>query len=105
MMILVIGDGAATAHALTAAQQLGGDEIHVLNLPANHLAEPISQVILTLDGYDAIVAPATSTGKPASKISSRPQAFHNAIMHTRSRISSSAMPQWRSSSIRSGVMR
>ena len=63
MMILVIGDGAATAHALTAAQQLGGDEIHILNLPANQLAEPISQVILTLDGYDAIVAPATSTGK------------------------------------------
>ena len=62
-MILVLGDGAATAHALTAAKQLGGDEIHILNLPPNLLAEPIAQVILTLDGYDAIVSPATSTGK------------------------------------------
>ena len=32
MMILVLGDGAATAHALTAAKQLGGDEIHILDL-------------------------------------------------------------------------
>jgi electron transfer flavoprotein alpha subunit len=63
MMILVLGDGEATAHALTAAMQLGGDEIHILDLPPNLLAEPIAQVILTLDGYDAIVAPATSTGK------------------------------------------
>jgi electron transfer flavoprotein alpha subunit len=63
MNILVIGDGAATAHALTAAMQLGGDEIHILDTPPNVLAEPLAQVILTLDGYDAIVAPATSTGK------------------------------------------
>jgi len=63
MKVLVIGDGAATAHALTAAMQLGGDEIHVLDAPPNVLAEPLAQAILSLDGYDAIVAPATSTGK------------------------------------------
>ena len=63
MNVLVLGDGAATAHALTAARQLGADEIHILDLPPNLLAEPVAQFILTLDGYDAIVAPATSTGK------------------------------------------
>ena len=68
-MILVLGDGAATAHALTAAKQLGGDEIHILNLPPNLLAEPIAQVILTLDGYDAIVSPASWT------LSTRPTSF------------------------------
>jgi electron transfer flavoprotein alpha subunit len=61
--ILVLGDGAATAHALTAARQLGGDEIHILEAPPNALAEPLAQVIVGLAGYDVIVAPATSTGK------------------------------------------
>ena len=63
MMILVIGDGEATAHALTAAKQLGGDEIHILHTPPNVLAEPLAQLIVDLDGYDVIMAPATSTGK------------------------------------------
>ena len=63
MMILILGDGEATAHALTAAQQLGGDEIHILNAPTNALAEPLVQFIVALDGYDVIIAPATSTGK------------------------------------------
>jgi electron transfer flavoprotein alpha subunit len=63
MMVLVIGDGPATAHALTAAKQLGDGEIHILDTPPNILAEPLAQFILTLGGYDAIVAPATSTGK------------------------------------------
>ena len=63
MMVLVIGDGEATAHALTAALQLGGDEVHILNVPPNLLAEPLVQLIVDLGGYDAIVAPATSTGK------------------------------------------
>ena len=63
MIVLVVGDGEATAHALTAARQLGADEIHILDTAPNELAEPLAQFILTLDGYDAIVAPATSTGK------------------------------------------
>jgi electron transfer flavoprotein alpha subunit len=63
MTVLVLGDGAATAHALTAARQIGDGEIHILDLPPNLLAEPVAQFILTLDGYDTIVAPATSTGK------------------------------------------
>jgi len=42
--------------------QLGG-EVHILDVPPNVLAEPLAQFIATLDGYDAIVAPATSTGK------------------------------------------
>ena len=63
MIILVLGDGAATPHALTAAKQMGADEIHILNLNLNELAEPVTQFIAMLDGYDAIVAPATSTGK------------------------------------------
>ena len=63
MMILVIGDGEATAHALTAARQMGGDEIHILDTPPNVLAEPLTQLIVDLGGYDVIVGPATSTGK------------------------------------------
>lgn len=62
MTTLLISDGAATAHALTAALRLGG-EVHILDTPANILAEPLAQFIATLAGYDAIVAPATSTGK------------------------------------------
>jgi electron transfer flavoprotein alpha subunit len=62
-MILVLGDGAATAHALTAARQLGADEIHILDAPPNALAEPLAHLMRDLDGYDVIVAPATSTGK------------------------------------------
>src|ERR1700712_3406439 len=62
MTTLLIGDGAATPHAVTAALQLGG-EVHILNVPANLLAEPVAQLIADLPGYDAIVAPATSTGK------------------------------------------
>ena len=62
MTILLIGDGEATAHALTAARQLGG-EVHILPVPPNALAEPLAQFIAGLAGYDAIVAPATSTGK------------------------------------------
>jgi len=62
MTTLLLGDGEATAHALTAALQFGG-EVHVLDVPPNVLAEPLAQFIATLDGYDAIVAPATSTGK------------------------------------------
>jgi electron transfer flavoprotein alpha subunit len=62
MTTLLLGDGAATAHALTAALRLG-DEVHLLEVPANVLAEPTAEFILSLAGYDAIVAPATSTGK------------------------------------------
>jgi electron transfer flavoprotein alpha subunit len=62
MTTLLLGDGAATAHALTAALRLG-DEVHLLEVPANVLAEPTADFILSLAGYDAIVAPATSTGK------------------------------------------
>jgi electron transfer flavoprotein alpha subunit len=64
MTTLLIGDGEATAHAhaLTAALALGS-EVHILDLPPNVLAEPLAQLIRDLDGYDAIVAPATSTGK------------------------------------------
>jgi electron transfer flavoprotein alpha subunit len=63
MTTLLIGDGAATAHALTAALQLGGD-VHLLPVPLNALAEPLADIIIGLaSGYDAIVAPATSTGK------------------------------------------
>ena len=62
MTTLLIADGEATAHALTAALRLGG-EVHILEVPANALAEPLAQSIADLGGYDAIVAPATSTGK------------------------------------------
>jgi electron transfer flavoprotein alpha subunit len=62
MTTLLIADGEATAHALTAALRLGG-EVHILEVPANALAEPLAQSIAGLGGYDAIVAPATSTGK------------------------------------------
>ncbi|MEO8758910.1 MAG: FAD-binding protein [Devosia sp.] len=62
MTTLLLADGEATAHALTAALQLGG-EVHILEVPPNVLAEPLAHFITTLDGYDAIVAPATSTGK------------------------------------------
>jgi electron transfer flavoprotein alpha subunit len=64
MTTLLIGDGGnATAHALTAALKLGGD-VHLLPVPPNALAEPLADIIFGLaGGYDAIVAPATSTGK------------------------------------------
>ena len=62
MTTLLLADGAATAHALTAALQLGGD-VHILAVPPNALAEPLAAFIASLAGYDAIVAPATSTGK------------------------------------------
>ena len=63
MTTLLLADGAATAHALTAALQLGG-EVHILQAPPNALAEPLADAIVALAaGYDAIVAPATSTGK------------------------------------------
>ena len=62
MTTLLIADGEATAHALTAALALGG-EVHILDVPPNALAEPLAQLIRDLDGYDVIVAPATSTGK------------------------------------------
>src|SRR4051812_2029130 len=61
-LTLLLADGEATAHALTAALQLGG-EVHILQAPANVLAEPLGYFMMALDGYDAIVAPATSTGK------------------------------------------
>ncbi|HEX4297557.1 MAG TPA: FAD-binding protein [Devosia sp.] len=62
MTTLLIADGAATAHALTAALQLGG-EIHILD-PGASLAEPLADAIVALaPGYAAIVAPATSTGR------------------------------------------
>ncbi len=41
MTTLLIADGAATAHALTAALQLGG-EVHILEVPPNALAEPLA---------------------------------------------------------------
>jgi len=63
MTTLLIADGEATAHALTAALQLGSP-VHILNLPSPALAEPLAAMIVTLaPAYDAIVAPATSTGK------------------------------------------
>ena len=39
------------------------NQVHILDLPPNVLAEPLAQLIRDLDGYVAIVAPATSTGK------------------------------------------
>ena len=63
MTTLLIADGEATAHALTAALQLGGP-VHILTLPSPALAEPLAEMIVALaPAYDAIVAPATSTGK------------------------------------------
>ncbi|MBN9306531.1 MAG: electron transfer flavoprotein subunit alpha [Devosia sp. 67-54] len=62
MTTLLIADGAATPHALTAALALGA-EVHVLELPPNAIAEAWAEPIAALAGYDAIVAPATSTGK------------------------------------------
>ncbi len=63
MTVLLIGDGNATAHALTAALALGS-EVHLLEPPANGLAESLADAIVALaPQYDAIVAPATSTGK------------------------------------------
>jgi electron transfer flavoprotein alpha subunit len=64
MTILLLGDGEATAHAHSAALALGSD-IHLLDLPAlPPLAEPLASAIANLAaGYDAIVAPATSTAK------------------------------------------
>jgi len=62
MTTLLIADGGATGHALTAALRLGA-EVHILELPPNILAESVAESIARLGGYDAIVAPATSTGK------------------------------------------
>jgi electron transfer flavoprotein alpha subunit len=63
MKTLLIADGDATARALTAARQLGA-EVHILEVGPNALAEPLADAIAALaPGYDAIVAPATSTGK------------------------------------------
>ena len=63
MTTLLIADGEATANALTAALQFGGP-VHILNLPVPALAEPLAAMIVSLaPTYDAIVAPATSTGK------------------------------------------
>ena len=42
MTTLLIGDGEATAHALTAALTLGS-EVHILDLPPNVLAEALAQ--------------------------------------------------------------
>jgi electron transfer flavoprotein alpha subunit len=62
MTTLLLSDGEATTHALTAALQLGGD-VHILEVPTNVLAEPLADFIVGLAGYNAIVAPATSNGK------------------------------------------
>lgn len=63
MTTLLIVDGEATAHALTAALALGAP-VHILELGDTVLAEPLAAMIVALaPAYDAIVAPATSTGK------------------------------------------
>jgi electron transfer flavoprotein alpha subunit len=63
MTTLLIADGDAAAHALTAALALGAD-VHLLEVPPDALAEPLADAIVGLaSAYDAIVAPATSTGK------------------------------------------
>jgi electron transfer flavoprotein alpha subunit len=64
MTTLLLGDGEATAHALTAAMALGSD-VHLLDLSSlPPLAEQLADIIVSLaPAYDAIVAPATSTGK------------------------------------------
>ncbi|MEQ1899644.1 MAG: electron transfer flavoprotein subunit alpha/FixB family protein [Devosia sp.] len=63
MTTLLIADGEATAHALTAALLLGGD-VHILNLDAPALAESAADLIVSLAAsYDAIIAPATALGK------------------------------------------
>lgn len=63
MTTLLLADGEATARALTAALRLGG-EVHLLQVEPNALAEPLADAIVALaPGYDAIVAPATSTGR------------------------------------------
>jgi electron transfer flavoprotein alpha subunit len=63
MTTLLLADGDATAHALTAALALG-KPVHVLDAPPSALAEPLADAIVALaPAYDAIVAPATSTGK------------------------------------------
>jgi electron transfer flavoprotein alpha subunit len=60
---LLLADGEATTHALTAALKLGS-EVHILNADAATLAESLADLIVSLaPAYDAIVAPATSTGK------------------------------------------
>lgn len=80
MTTLLLADGDATAHALTAALALGAD-VHLLVADGSAppalagvakvlvaecppLAEPLADLIVSLAGsYDTIVAPATSTGK------------------------------------------
>jgi electron transfer flavoprotein alpha subunit len=63
MTTLLLADGDATAHALTAALRLDA-EVHILEMPPNGLAEALAEVVIALaPAYDAIVAPATSTGK------------------------------------------
>jgi len=63
MTTLLIADGDATAHALTAALQMGSD-VHILEPTSPILAESLADAIVALaPAYDAIVAPATSTGK------------------------------------------
>jgi electron transfer flavoprotein alpha subunit len=80
MTTLLLADGEFTAPALTAALALGA-EVHllvadgspppqlagvtkILTADCPPLAEPLADLIVSLAGaYDAIVAPATSTGK------------------------------------------
>jgi hypothetical protein len=47
MTTLLIADGDATAHALAAALELGG-AVHLLDVPANALAEPLADAIVGL---------------------------------------------------------
>ena len=55
MTTLLLADGDATAHALTAALQLG-TEVHILEMPPNGLAEGLADAIIALaPAYDAIV--------------------------------------------------
>ena len=63
MTTLLLADGEATAHALTAALQLGG-EVHILDVSAECAGRAACRRHRRARaGYDAIVAPATSTGK------------------------------------------
>lgn len=62
-LLLAEGNGDATLRALTAARMLGG-EVHLAEIPPHALAEPLAEAVRAIaDRYDAIVAPATSTGR------------------------------------------
>jgi electron transfer flavoprotein alpha subunit len=63
MRVLLIADGDATGRALTAALKFGG-VVEILEPRLPVVPEALADAIVSLTpGYDAILAPSTSTGK------------------------------------------